>query len=433
MNNSFTKVSLENQPSTLLDSYEQVRQTSKQLCQPLKTEDYVVQPADFASPPKWNLAHTTWFFENFILLPYSADYQVFSPDYGYFFNSYYESVGKRVLRPQRGNMSRPSTEEVYQYRAYVDEAMQAFLANPAHFAPELKDLIQLGIHHEQQHQELLLTDLKYTLGNNPLFPVYQAQTYNFDSSLSRRRVNREYAEVAAGLYQMGYQGNNFCFDNEKGVHQVYLPAFRIRKSLITNAEYLEFMQAGGYQKFQYWLGEGWDWVRQNQIEAPLYWHLIDKEWHHYTLGGLQKLNLDAPLTHVSFYEAEAFARWAGKRLPTEFEWEVACEQLEASFPSMANLLEMRQLQPMPALKINYQFWGDCWEWTNSAYLPYPYYQQAEGALGEYNGKFMINQMVLRGGSCVTPSSHIRATYRNFFHAPERWQFTGIRLAEHIRE
>jgi ergothioneine biosynthesis protein EgtB len=431
MNNSFADTDLETKSASLLKSYKQVRQTSEKLCQPLKTEDYVVQPADFASPPKWNLAHTTWFFENFILLPYSTDYQLFSLDYGYFFNSYYESVGKRVLRPQRGNMSRPTTEEVYQYRHYVDDAMEAFLADYERFTPELQDLILLGINHEQQHQELLLTDLKYTLGNNPLFPAYQPSRYNFDSNLSRKRVNMSYAEIAAGLYPIGYQGKGFCFDNEKGVHQVYLPAFRIRKSLITNAEYLEFMQAGGYQKFQYWLGEGWDWVRQNQIEAPMYWHFIDNQWFNYTLSGLRKIQLDEPVTHVSFYEAEAFARWAGKRLPTEFEWEVACEQLEPAPASMANLLETKQLQPMNALKINYQFYGDCWEWTNSAYLPYPYYQQAEGALGEYNGKFMINQMVLRGGSCVTPYSHIRASYRNFFHAPERWQFTGIRLAEYI--
>ncbi|MCU0447989.1 MAG: ergothioneine biosynthesis protein EgtB [Microscillaceae bacterium] len=413
----------------LLAQYKQVRQTSETLCQPLKTEDYVVQPSEFASPPKWNLAHTTWFFENFILIPYWADYQVFSTDYGYFFNSYYESVGKRVLRPQRGNMSRPTTEEVYQYRHYVDEAMQAFMADDAHFAPELEDLIELGINHEQQHQELLLTDLKYTLGNNPLFPAYNSTLKTNHKSLIVNPL--KYLSVNEGLYTIGYADSGFCFDNERGAHQVFLHTYRVANRLVSNAEYLEFMQAGGYQKFHYWLGAGWDWVKQNQIEAPMYWHLIDNEWFSYTLAGLQKLNLDAPVTHVSFYEAEAFARWAGKRLPTEFEWEVACRKYAPDIANEANLLEINYLQPQACSPNHFQFWGDCWEWTNSAYLPYPYYQQAAGALGEYNGKFMINQMVLRGGSCVTPSSHIRASYRNFFHAPERWQFTGIRLAEYI--
>jgi ergothioneine biosynthesis protein EgtB len=411
----------------LIGRFQQVRNTSVELCKPLQLEDYVVQPVDFVSPPKWNLAHVSWFFETFVLKPYFTHYQEFNPEFGYFFNSYYESVGQRTLRAQRGNMTRPTTEEVYAYRKYVDEAMLSFLAQNPELPKTIYQIIDLGLHHEQQHQELLLTDLKYILGHNPLFPKYKIDLNSNSASNSKL----DFLSIQAGVYEIGYQGSDFCFDNELGLHKVYLHPFKIANRLITNAEYLEFMEAGAYQKFQYWLGAGWDWVRQNQVKSPLYWHLIDNQWFNYTLSGLQKVNLDEPVTHISFFEADAFARWAGKRLPTEFEWEIACQQLEPSIPQMANLLEMNSLQPIPALKINYQFYGDCWEWTNSAYLPYPYYKQAEGALGEYNGKFMINQMVLRGGSCVTPISHIRPTYRNFFHTHERWQFTGIRLAEHL--
>lgn len=410
----------------LYERYKEVRQQTVDLCKPLKTEDYVVQPSEFASPPKWNLAHVSWFFETFVLKKYKKNYQTYDPRYAYFFNSYYESEGQRTFRADRGNMSRPTTEEVYQFRAYIDAEMHNFLENGA--PSEAHPVIELGLHHEQQHQELLLTDLKYTLGNNPLFPAYMESPR--PDYTSGNHLSQNFLEVEEGVYSIGYEGNQFFFDNEKGVHKVFLHAFQIQDRLISNEEYLEFMEAGGYQSFKYWLGPGWEWVKKEQIQAPLYWHKIDGEWHHYTLHGLEKIDLKQPVTHISFYEADAFADWKGKRLATEFEWEIACKLFSPKIPQTANFLESAYLHPIPKNEDN-QFFGNAWEWTNSAYLPYPYYTQEEGALGEYNGKFMINQMVLRGGSCVTPVSHIRPTYRNFFYPQERWQFTGIRLTEHI--
>lgn len=366
------------------------------ICEPLEIEDYVPQPVAFVSPPKWHLAHSTWFFETFILKNYKPDYQVFHDDFNYLFNSYYNNVGDRVLRTDRGNMTRPSVEKVYAYRQYVDQHMEDLLDTLED--PEALKLIELGLHHEQQHQELLVTDIKYILGHNPTFPVY-----SHEQSLSDAR-NRQsgWLSVEEGVYNVGYAGDGFCFDNELGRHKVYIQPFEINKSLVTNAEYLEFMQAGGYTDFNLWLDEGWSWVKENEIKAPMYWHRINGEWHTYTLAGLEKLDPDAVLSHVSYYEAAAFAQWKGLRLPTEFEWEVAADQLD---------------------------WGQRWEWTNSAYLPYPGFTKAAGAVGEYNGKFMVNQMVLRGASVATSPKHSRKSYRNFFHAPERWQFTGIRLVK----
>ncbi len=417
--------------SSLSQQYKKIRQASEALCQPLKTEDYVVQPAAFVSPPKWNLAHVTWFFETFILKKHLPSYQEHNPQFAYFFNSYYESLGNRTFRAHRGNMTRPSTEEVYAYRAYVDKYMMEFL-NSAELTEEQKDLVELGIHHEQQHQELLLTDLKYILANNPLFPAYlPPNTENIDLGKTAQIPSLTFTDFEEGLHSIGYEGADFHFDNEKGIHKVFLHAFRIANRLITNAEYMAFMDEGGYQNFAYWLSPAWEWVKNEQIEAPLYWHKIKDTWHQYTLQGLQRVNPDAPITHISYYEADAYATWAGKRLATEFEWEVACKQLNPEIPTNAVFQESVQLSPQPETSPKPCFYGNVWEWTNSAYLPYPYYQKAPGALGEYNGKFMINQMVLRGGSCVTPMSHIRPTYRNFFHTHERWQFTGIRLAEHV--
>jgi ergothioneine biosynthesis protein EgtB len=410
--------------------FQSIRTQTEELCAPLKTEDYVVQPVDFVSPPKWNIAHVSWFFEEFILKPYHTGYQVFSNEFPYFFNSYYESVGKRTLRAQRGNMTRPTTEEAYQYRHYVDKHFLSFLDTNALISKSLYDLIALGLNHEQQHQELLMTDLKYILGHNPLFPAYLT-TPRPIHPFSKKIAPIQYLTIPEGLYEIGHQGDEFHFDNELGRHKVWLDSFRIADRLISNAEYLEFIEAGAYQKFQYWLSAGWEWVKTNQIESPLYWHNTAGVWWHYTLHGLEKVNLNAPVTHLSFYEADAFARWAGKRLPTEFEWETTCRQYGLDILPQSNFLETGFLQPQTATEGNLQFLGDVWEWTSSAYLPYPHYKQAAGAIGEYNGKFMINQMVLRGGSCVTPRSHIRATYRNFFHAHERWQFTGIRLAEYL--
>ncbi|KQS52647.1 MAG: ergothioneine biosynthesis protein EgtB [Flavobacteriaceae bacterium] len=380
---------------TLSDRYNSIRKHTEHLCNALTTEDFVPQPADFVSPPKWHLAHTTWFFEQFVLNEHLPDYKLFDDDFSFLFNSYYNFVGKRVFRADRGNITRPGVHEVFEYRSYVDMHMQILLQLKSE---ELKDLIELGLNHEQQHQELLITDIKYILGNNPIFPVYDE---NIDWE---KQENEEtgFVKLEEGIYEIGFEGEGFSFDNEHGRHKVYLHDFEISKSLVTNAEYLEFISNGGYKNFDYWLDEGWSWVTENKIEAPLYWHKIDGEWHNYTLGGLEKLNPEAILTHISFYEAVAFAAWKKMRLPTEFEWEAAADKFN---------------------------WGKRWEWTNSAYLPYPNFKKPEGAIGEYNGKFMVNQMVLRGASCATPPQHDRKTYRNFFHAHERWQFNGIRLAK----
>ncbi|MET0571107.1 MAG: ergothioneine biosynthesis protein EgtB [Pedobacter agri] len=379
-----------------IEEYLRIRKHSEQICEPLQTEDYVVQPIADVSPPKWHLGHTTWFFETFILKAFSANYQEFNPEFNYVFNSYYETVGARVIRTDRGNLSRPSVNEVYQYRAYVDEAMQKLLSCPVD--EKLTELLILGFNHEQQHQELLLTDIKYILGNNPLFPAYSKDWKDATESVSGENM----INITEGIYEIGYKGDGFSFDNELSLHKVYLPHYSISSNLVTNHEYLDFINAGGYQDFSYWHAEGWDWVKNNQISAPMYWNEIDGQWHHYTLNGLQKLNFDAPVTHISYYEAYAYASWKGLRLPTEFEWEIAAQKFD---------------------------WGKRWEWTESAYLPYPGFSKAPGAIGEYNGKFMVNQKVLRGASVATPQGHERITYRNFFHPHLRWQFTGIRLAK----
>jgi len=381
----------------LKKEYETVRRRTEQICAPLKTEDYVVQPVVDVSPPKWHLGHTTWFFETFILVPNAKDYTVFDPQYNYVFNSYYESVGARVIRTNRGNLSRPAVEDIMRYRKHVDAAMTAYL-DTTELSPELQALFTLGLNHEEQHQELLYTDIKYILGHNPLFPAYDPSRKDIPP------VNNQpgsWLNMEAGIYDIGFTGEGFCFDNELGRHKVYLNNYAISNTLVTNTEYLDFIQAGGYQDFRYWHAEGWDWVKTNQAGSPMYWYNIEGQWMHYTWQGLQPLMPDAPVAHISYYEAAAYAAWKGCRLPTEFEWEAAAPLLS---------------------------WGLRWEWTESAYLPYPGFAKAPGAIGEYNGKFMISQMVLRGGSEVTSPNHSRITYRNFFHPSLRWQFTGIRLA-----
>ena len=411
--------------TVLKEKFHQVRRQTIKLCEPLKPEDYVVQPVVDVSPPKWHLGHTTWFFEALVLEKYSNNYRVFDDDYGYMFNSYYESVGERVLRPNRGFMTRPTIEEVMRYREYVDDQMQSFMMTVTDDDHRVLEVIEIGLNHEQQHQELLVTDFKYILGHNPLFPVYTTNPITYHSPKSPR-----FLKVGEGTYQIGHQSTSFCYDNELGVHKVYLHEFEIMDRLVTNGEFLEFIEVGGYDQFQWWYSEAWDWIKENEVKGPMYWHKIDGVWHHYTLAGLQEIDSSLPVTHVSQFEADAYARWKGLRLPTEFEWEVACQLHSPEIPSNANFVEEDNFGPLAASD-NLQFYGDCWEWTNSAYLPYPYFKTAEGALGEYNGKFMINQMVLRGGSCATPADHIRPTYRNFFHPHLRWQFTGIRLAQTI--
>jgi ergothioneine biosynthesis protein EgtB len=407
-------------PSLLLNRCQQVRQLSEKICQPLAIEDYPIQSMPDVSPPKWHLAHTTWFFETFVLIPNLPDYRVFHPQFGYLFNSYYEAVGARHPRDRRGLLSRPTVAEVYHYRAHIDRAMTKLLSAPSTH-PDLENLIILGFHHEQQHQELLLTDIKHILALNPLHPVYRN---DLQAHPAAAESNFKWLEYPGGLYSIGHQGSEFAFDNESPRHQIYLQDYKLGNRLVTNGEYLEFIQAGGYQDAKYWLAEGWMTVQTQQWRSPLYWESIDGEWLVMTLGGLQQLDEREPVCHVSFYEADAYASWRGKRLPTEAEWEIATVDL----PQIGNFLDSDCLHPVPAENLHHQFFGDVWEWTQSAYLPYPGFQIADGAIGEYNGKFMCNQMVLRGGSCVTSANHIRPTYRNFFPPSARWQFSGIRLA-----
>ncbi len=412
---------------SLFSQYAEVRSLTEEICEPLQPEDFVVQPVVDVSPPKWHLAHTTWFFENFVLKDFMPDYRLFDDDYHFLFNSYYETEGERWIRSERGVLSRPWVKEIMAYRQYVDEHMKQFLSGQYEVAARVEEILTIGLNHEQQHQELMVYDIKHILGINPLFPIYKSNTNTSDQP----DLEEKYLRVKAGLYTIGCEEECFHFDNEKGVHQVYLHDYQILDRLVTVGEYLEFIEAGGYQDFNHWLMEGWEWVKKEQVKAPFYWIKEDGEWKHYTLAGLEKVNPAEPVTHINFYEADAFARWKGKRLPTEFEWEVACKQFEKDIPSEANFLDERNFRPMPRKGQNTQFYGDVWEWTNSAYLPYPFYTKEDGALGEYNGKFMINQMVLRGGSFATSRNHIRATYRNFFHPNLRWHFTGLRLAENI--
>jgi len=383
--------------SELLDFFNETRAKSELICSFLETEDYVVQPIVDVSPPKWHLGHTTWFFEEFVLKPYKSGYQLFDNHSAYVFNSYYESVGEKVIRTDRGNLSRPTVAWVYKYRNYVSKALQDFIESED-LNNKILEVIEIGCHHEKQHQELLYTDIKYILGNNPLFPKYNDQ---FEEN-PIQDFPQQWITIDKGNYEIGHNSTDFCYDNELGRHKVYLADYQISNKLVTNKEYIEFIEDGGYNDVLLWHAEAWDWINSNQISAPSYWHNIDGEWHQFTLQGLQKLIPDAPLSHISYYEAFAFAQWKGLRLPTEQEWEVANSKFN---------------------------WGLRWEWTESAYTPYPGYKKAPGALGEYNGKFMVNQKVLRGGSVATSKKYTRPTYRNFFHAPLRWQFTGIRLAK----
>lgn len=378
------------------EKYIDIRQQTLDFCSHLHIEDYSIQVAKFASPAKWHLAHTTWFFETFILKNHYKDYTEFDPNFNFLFNSYYNNVGDRILQTNRGNMSRPSTDSIFAYRKFVDEKMLAFLKNNP--TKELLDLVVLGLNHEQQHQELLITDVKYMLGHNPIFPVYHKNS----NLLQDQNQSKETIRIKEGIYEIGYKGDDFCYDNELGVHKVFIDGFDINNFLVTNGEYIEFIESGAYTDFNLWLDEGWSWVNENQINAPMYWHKKDGEWFYYTLAGLQKVDKNAILCHINYYEANAFATWKEMRLPTEFEWEIAAQKMD---------------------------WGNRWEWTNSAYLPYPNFTKENGAVGEYNGKFMSNKMVLRGASVATSQNHSRTTYRNFFHPSERWQYTGIRLVK----
>ncbi len=406
-------------------AYQRIRADTEALAAPLAIEDYVIQAADEASPAKWHLAHVSWYFETFVLREYLPGYTEFDPAYRVLFNSYYEQVGAYHPRPARGFLARPTVADVYHYRAHVDGHMLALLAERRDRPwPEILERIAIGLNHEQQHQELLLTDIKRNFAANPLRPAYRS---NLPMPPSGKRAPVDWQEFPGGLVEIGHAGGSFAYDNERPRHRVWLDPFRLASRPVTNGEYLAFMESGGYASPALWLSDGWARVRQEGWSGPLYWERIEGIWWQFTLAGMRPLDPDAPVAHVSYYEADAYARWAGRRLPTEAEWEVAA----ADEPIVGNLREGGYLQPIAARPGDglRQLYGDVWEHTASAYLPYPGFSPPPGALGEYNGKFMCGQMVLRGGSCVTPPGHLRATYRNFFYPHERWQFQGLRLAE----
>lgn len=417
----------------LIQNYHRVRQITENLCKPLAIEDYVPQPITDVSPPKWHLAHTTWFFETFILKAFQPNYREFDPHSNYLFNSYYQSLGTPFLRLNRGHLSRPTVAEIYHYRVAIDEQIEKLLSQSAsQNNVQIHNLLILGLNHEQQHQELLVTDLKYILAQNPVMPVY-GDTATIRTP-SRGTQELSFPAFEGGIGRIGWDDSGFCYDNEQPFHETLVQPFRLSHRLITNGEYAEFIVAGGYHDFRHWLSDGWDWVKRGHIEAPLYWFQKDGQWLERTLAGDRPIALNTPVCHVSFFEAEAFASWCGKRLPTEQEWELAAQKC-AVLDHPATLLGTHHFHPQPCLNEPLQslsqMIGEVWEWTNSAYLPYPGYLHTNDALGEYNGKFMSGQMVLRGGSCATPDDHIRMTYRNFFQPEKRWQFMGFRLAESI--
>ena len=411
----------------LLAHYRQVRAQSELLCKPLATEDYQLQSMPDASPPKWHLAHTTWFFETFVLAS-EPGFEPFHTGYNFLFNSYYDTVGDRWPRARRGLLTRPSVQEIYAYRKTTDERIVEFLGWVSdRELSRAAELVELGLNHEQQHQELLLTDVKHGLSLNPLEPAYRSIEQQPSRGHHHSRTEwKDYPNER--VTNIGHSDVGFAFDNEGPSHRVLLPGYRIAARLTTAGEYLKFIEAGGYEKPEYWLSDGWATRKAQGWDGPMYWKSSNVGWSAYTLDGVRPLALAEPVCHVSYYEADAFARWSGARLPTEAEWEhAACDE-----PIGGNFLENGNLHPRPADKSS-QYFGDCWEWTASPYTAYPGYRPARGALGEYNGKFMCNQMVLRGGSCATPASHIRPTYRNFFPPDARWQFSGIRLARDANE
>jgi ergothioneine biosynthesis protein EgtB len=400
--------------------YRDVRAQTEHLCGPLAIDDYQIQSVLETSPPKWHLAHVSWFFETFLLKPQLSGYLTFHPQFDHLFNSYYESLGSFHPRARRGLISRPTVEDIYRYRRHVDDAMLALV----HSIPDVSwdavaSLVTLGLHHEQQHQELLLMDIKHNFAVNPLRPTYLAPSEPLSTSAPLRWIER-----AGGIAKIGHEGRGFAFDNETPRHAVLLRDHVLASRPVTNGEYLEFMAARGYVDPRHWLADGWTKLRENGWQAPLYWERRDDEWWYMTLGGFRPVNTAEPVCHVSFYEADAYARWLGKRLPLEEE----LETMLATAPFAGNFVESGLLHPCPGAEGDGQWYGDVWEWTRSSYSPYPGFAPLAGSLGEYNGKFMANQMVLRGGCCATPHSHMRESYRNFFYPHDRWPFSGIRLA-----
>lgn len=424
----------------LAREYHRVRQQTHHIVEGLHAEDLTPQSMPDASPGKWHLAHTTWFFETFVLKKYQANYREFCAEYNYLFNSYYDNVGERQLRHQRGALTRPYLPDIFAYRESVDEWLQKSLPD---LPKDALNTIVVGLHHEMQHQELLVTDLLHLFSLNPLYPALHtlpSEKHTVPSAITNKAKHADYKKISGGLIAIGAEKitenkslSEFSFDCEQPRHTHYLDAFALRRTLVTNREWLNFMDEGGYNNSLLWLSDGWHTCQKQQWNSPAYWQQKEGAWHQFTANGLQELLLDAPVCHISYYEADAYARWAGKRLPTEAEWEVAaCQQAITG-----NFLENHTWQPLPCHAPNtsddalIQLYGDVWEWTSSAFAPYPKFALSEGALGEYNGKFMANQFVLRGGSCATPKAQLRPTYRNFFYPHQRWQFTGVRLAEDI--
>ena len=409
----------------LAELYASVRARSLAIAKPLSAEDCVVQSMPDASPVKWHLAHTTWFFETFILEKYEPAFKPFNAQFRVLFNSYYNAVGDKHPRPERGMLTRPALEEVLAYRDHVDARLQSLLSTKAGAQPAVAQLVTLGVNHEEQHQELMLTDVKHLLSRNPLAPAY-AQRWPLTPVRARRM---RWVPIRGGAFDVGHAGGGFAFDNEGPRHRVLLNNFQLASHPVTYGEYLAFIEDGGYRRPELWLSLGWDTVRAQDWQAPLYWQQRDGRWHNFTLHGMFEIEPNTPVCHISFFEADAYARWANARLPTEFEWEVAASTL----PLAGNFLDSGALHPLAPRTDPHpaglaQMFGDVWQWTQSSYAPYPGFRAAAGAVGEYNGKFMCNQYVLRGGSCATPARHIRATYRNFFPPDARWQFSGLRLA-----
>jgi len=411
--------------AALIERYQAVRARTEALCAPLAVEDYGLQAMESASPPKWHLAHVSWFFETFILVPFAPGYRVFQPEFAHLFNSYYETAGTFFPRPQRGLLSRPTVAEVYRYRRHVDAALLELLAHPpAQHAADILQRAQLGIEHEIQHQELLLMDTLYNFSVNPLLPAYHTPELPATNPVPPP----DWQTIKGGLVEIGHDSADFAYDNERPRHKVWLDDFRLASRLVSNAEYLAFIEDDGYRRVELWLSDGWRTVNREHWQAPLYWYKQGNAWMHFDLSGAHPLRENEPVSHLSYYEADAYARWAGKRLPTEAEWEHAARSQAIS----GNFLDSGLYVPQPARQPGLsQLYGELWQWTQSAYLPYPGFKPLPGTLGEYNGKFMCDQMVLRGGCCVTAQDHIRPSYRNFFRAAERWMFSGLRLAEDV--
>lgn len=406
----------------MIQRFHEVRMSTKELVSHIQTEDFLLQADTHVSPTKWHLAHTTWFFEKFILEDYIQGYQLFNPVFLYLFNSYYETVGTPHPQAKRGLISRPTVQETMEYRDYVDQRIVELLENQS-LDKGIRDLLEIGLQHEQQHQELILMDIKYNFSFNPLQPVFKVEEFKRTGQASALTFH----SFEGGLVEIGHNGVGFSFDNERPRHTTYLHPFQMANRPVTNADYIEFIEDGGYENPQYWLSDGWQIVQKEGWECPQYWQHNEGEWYIFTLGGLKTIDPHAPVCHVSFYEADAYARWAGRRLPTEQEWEFAMNSQGAE----GHFMEDGHYQPHSEYD-NETFskaFGDVWEWTQSPYVPYPRSKPLEGALGEYNAKFMANQIVLKGGSCVTPRTHTRLTYRNFFYPQMRWQFSGIRLAD----